>query len=358
MTYRVLWINHRDPRHPSAGGAEMYLWSLISRLRAPEFAHTFLCEAAPGLAREEIIDGVRVVRRGNRWTFHLEALRWDEPRDVCIESVAHAVPFYRGRLTRDRTIVVLFHLHQRVVVTETGFLEATVVRLLEGTLRFRSAAFVAISQATREQALRDLGLNAEISVIPPGVDTAYFHPGEKKRPPQLLYLGMLKRYKRVDHVIRAFKALKTDASLLIAGIGYDDARLKSIAGPDARIRFAGHVSEDEKAELLRSASANIMASTTEGFGLTLLEAAASGTPSVAYDVGPAREGIQDGRTGALAKDGDVVDLARAISDALSHSEWGPQAREYSFGFSWENSARRLAEVIRSRVEHPAGGPEL
>ena len=59
---RVLWVNHRDPRHPSAGGAEEYLWNILSRLNSPTFVHTLLCERPDNLPKCEVIGNVRVVR--------------------------------------------------------------------------------------------------------------------------------------------------------------------------------------------------------------------------------------------------------------------------------------------------------
>jgi glycosyltransferase involved in cell wall biosynthesis len=316
-------------------------------MRAPEFSHTLLCEAALSLPSEEVRDNIRVIRRGNRLTLHWHALKWNGPHDLCVESVAHAVPFYRGRLTSDRTIVILFHLHQRLLFQELNALQAALVSILERTLRYRTAHFVAISESTRRDAIDVLGITAPISVVTPGVDTSRFSPARKDDPATFLYLGMLKRYKRVDHIIEAFKKVGRHSVLKIAGSGYDRSRLEKIADKRGDILFLGHVTEGKRAELLQQATANILASTNEGFGLTILEAAASGTPTVAYDAGPVRESIQDGLTGALARDGDVSDLARAMAQSIDHPEWGINARETSLIRTWDETGEKFSNLVRS-----------
>jgi glycosyltransferase involved in cell wall biosynthesis len=314
---------------------------------APEFEHTVLCEEVQGQPAEFTEGNIKIVRRGGRWTLNGFALAWRDPYDVCIESVAHAVPYFRGLLDPQRTIELLFHVHQSVVGGELGPFSRILVRGLEHSLRFQNARFAAISESTRNAAISVLKVKCPIRVIAPGVDCAKFSPGKKPAGPAFLYIGMLKKYKRVDHVIQALRYAGRDASLVIAGTGYDLPRLKSIAGSSPRIRFVGRVSEEEKIGLLRAATANVIASTEEGFGLSSLEAAACGTPTVAYDIGPLRESIVDGIAGRLVPNGDVRALGEAMGESMDHPEWGIAARGLALEHTWEASAQKFSDLVRS-----------
>ena len=173
------------------------------------------------------------------------------------------------------------------------------------------------------------------------------------------YLGRLKRYKGVHHVIRAFAALRhPDATLEIAGAGdYRPALERLAASLDLgdRVRFLGRIGEEEKRELLRRAWALVFASPKEGWGITNLEAAASGTPVVASNSPGIRESVRDGETGYLVPHGDTAAMASAMrrlaADASLVSRLGAQARTFAESFTWERAAdeteRHLLEVITS-----------
>jgi len=347
---RVLWVNHRDPRHKRAGGAEDYLWQILKRLPSPGFSHTLLCEASEGLPAEELVGNIRIVRRGGSWTLHLRAPLWREPFDVCVESVAHAVPFFTGMRAGTPCIILLYHVHQDVVATELPPLQAKFVRFMERTVRFRRARFIAISDYTRSRTIDRLGVKGSVEVIPPGVDTSDFTPTLKAEPPFFIYLGGLKSYKRVDHIIEAYKMARGNSRLIIAGDGYLAGKLKESAKGIGDIEFLGRVSEESKRVLLGQAAANVIASSIEGYSLTALEAAAAGTPTIAYSVGPLAEVIVDGVTGRLVSNGCIEDLSEAMKDALSHPEWGQLARKRVELQTWDLAASHFARVIRDSVD--------
>ncbi len=102
-------------------------------------------------------------------------------------------------------------------------------------------------------------------------------------------MGRIKDYKRLDHVIRAFAAVKktiSAAELVIAGRG-DVEALRSLAsemGVKDSVRFLGEVSDEEKKETLSSAWVFVTASMKEGWGISVIEANARGTPAISYDM--------------------------------------------------------------------------
>src|SRR5437773_8867267 len=166
------------------------------------------------------------------------------------------------------------------------------------------------------------GISKErIVVIHPGVDSQAYRPDPatpRAAHPTFLYLGRLKRYKGVEFALRALaiaRAARPDMTLDICGQGDDRPRLERLAGAlglrDA-VRFLGYVPEEEKKRLLRRAWAVVFPSPKEGWGITNVEAAASGTPAIASDSPGLRESVQHGVTGYLVPHGD----ARALAERM------------------------------------------
>jgi glycosyltransferase involved in cell wall biosynthesis len=187
-------------------------------------------------------------------------------------------------------------------------------------------------------------------VIPNGIDVDWFTPAPERRAerPTLVFLGRLKAYKRVDLVLDALQLLVADGldvQLLVAGEGEEERSIRARAarlGLADRVEMLGFLDEDAKRDLLRRAWLHVLTSSKEGWGISNLEAAACGTPSVVSDAPGLRESVQDGRTGVLVPHGDVKALAAAIGRLLrdpdSRERLGRQARSFAEGYSWQDSA--------------------
>lgn len=353
---RVLCVNHRDPFHPLAGGAERYLWEVLSRLDPARYEVTWRSEAVRGRPSIEQLGRTTVIRRGGRLSFQLIAPFVARGYDLVLESVAHAIPFHTGLSHRGPRLIILFHVHQSILDRELPRVVAWAARALERTVRFETGTFLAISETTKQEALRVLGVHPPIEVIPPGVQHTFFVPGTRRAaPPDFLFLGRLRRYKRIDTIIAAFSRMGEPGTLTIAGDGDDRERLEEIARHVNGVRLLGPVSEDEKRRLFQEATANVVASEAEGFGLTVLEAGAAGTPTVAVDLPIYREVVRDRISGVLVPENDVPALAQGMRWARDHPELREGAREFALQFSWESTAARFAELLE-RTLRPPGSP--
>ena len=349
-------MNHRDPFHPDAGGAERYLWEVLSRLDPNRYEVTWRSEAVRGRPSAEQLGPVRVVRRGGRLTLHLLTPFAARGYDLVIESVAHAVPFYTGLSHRGPRIIVLYHVHQSILRRELPPVVAGIVRALERTVRFEKGTVLAISGTTRDEAQKELGVKGPIEVIPPGVDHAFFVPGTSRAsPPNYLCVGRLRRYKRIEAVISAFAALSPPGTLTIVGEGDDRSRLQEVARSVPNVRFTGAVSEEEKRRLLQESTALVVTSEAEGFGLTILEAAATATPSVAVDLPIYREVVQDRVSGLLVAEGDTRALTEGMRWAREHLELREGAAQLARKFTWETTAIEFSRLV-DRVLRAAPSP--
>ena len=189
------------------------------------------------------------------------------------------------------------------------------------------------------------------------MDCDRFQPGRKSDIPLIVYLGRLRRYKSVDIAIRAL-ALLTDVfpalCLGIAGSGPAETDLRALAmelGVADRVQFYGRVTEDEKIALLQQAHLVVNPSLKEGWGLTVLEANACGTPVIGADVPGLRDSICHRQTGYLVPYGDPFCLAEAIQQLLSDPkqrlEMGMRALEWGRSFSWDQSAEKCLQILEA-----------
>jgi glycosyltransferase involved in cell wall biosynthesis len=356
---RLLLVNWQDRENPLAGGAEIHLHEIFGRLAAHGNQITLLCGGWPGCAPRATLDGMEVIRVGTRYTFPFLARRHFRRTlagagfDLLVEDV-NKVPLYTPRWGGPPVVALVPHLFGGTAFQELSAPLAAAVVLAERPLGrvYRGVPFEAISASTAAD-LAERGIpRTAIEVIYPGIDTVTYTPdaGVRAPTPVFAYLGRLKRYKGVQHVINAFAALgHPTARLEIAGAGDYQPVLEHLAASldlGERVRFLGRVSEAEKLNLLRRAWALVFASPKEGWGITNLEAAACGTPVVASNSPGIRESVCDGETGYLVPHGDAQAMATAMgriaSNAALVSQLGEKARRFAETFTWERAANETA----------------
>jgi len=264
-------------------------------------------------------------------------------------------------------VLLTHHLFGRTAFQAGPFPVALATVILEQPIPrvYRRTPAIAVSESTREDLVRR-GLDAaRITVIPNGIDVDWFTPDPERRAerPTLVFLGRLKAYKRVDLVIDALQRLVADGldvELLVAGEGEEERALRARVerlGLGDRVEMLGFLDEDAKRDLLRRAWLHVLTSAKEGWGISNLEAAACGTPSVVSDAPGLRESVQDGRTGVLVPHGDVEALAGAIGRLLRDHDLrehlGRQARTFAEGYSWQASADAFETYLLRLVEEGA-----
>ena len=376
---RVLLVNWQDRHNPQAGGAEIHLHEIFQRLAARGHRVRLVCSGWRGCAPREDIGGIEVERHGGRHSFALKgrravraALR-REAADVVVEDI-NKVPLFLARTTALPLGVIVPHLFGGTVFQEAPWPVAALVWLLERPIprAYSRAWFHAISESTRDDLIARGVAPDRIEVIYPGIDATAYAPDPavgRSPTPMFLYLGRLRRYKGVEHAIRAVAiACRTrpDIRLEIAGNGADRPRLERLAealGVGAQVRFLGFVDEGEKRRLLRQAWANIFPSPKEGWGITNVEAAASGTPSIASDSPGLRDSVRNGETGFLVPHADADALAARMLQLASSpdlvADLGRRARAFAESLSWDHAAEATERWLEWMVKgSPAGGSRL
>jgi glycosyltransferase involved in cell wall biosynthesis len=363
---RILVLNWQDHLNPQAGGAELHLREIFTRIVALGHSVDLLCSSWEGVPARVNLDGIEVHRVGNRNTYAFLARRYFEKHlrannyDIVIEDL-NKVPLYTPLWGVKGLVALVHHLFGATVFREAPMPLAAAVWLSEKPLGllYRSVPFEAVSVSTADDLVARGIRRHSIRVIYNGVDSLRLtpNPAERSPTPLFVYLGRLKKYKRVDMVIRAFAALNIpNACLEIAGSGDYRASLEGLVNSlqlTERVKFLGFISEDEKVHLLRRAWASALASPKEGWGISNLEAAACGTPVIASNSPGIRESVIDGETGFLVPQGDVEAMSAAMRGIVESRELvdvlGNAGRRFAETFTWERSAREtlahLEEVV-------------
>jgi len=367
----IVLLDYRDITHPEAGGAEVYLNEIFQRIAAHGHRVTLLSGRYRGASPEERIGGIRVLRIGNKATQNVVAARAalrlarTEQVDLFVENICK-IPFLLPVFTRIPVLPIVLHLFGWTVFYEANPAFASYVWLYERLipLVYRGRRFVAISDSTARDLVGRGLRNSQIDIVSPGLElTRYCSDADvpKSEQPLLLYVGMLKRYKGIDTMIRAFarvRAAVPGARLALAGKGNDRPRLEALVrtlGLTDCVSFEGWVSDERKIDFLRRASALVYPSVKEGWGIPTMEAAACATPTLASDVAGLRDAVRDGITGFLIPHQDIDAWARRMTEILTdpplRARLGAAAQAWARGFGWDVQA----EKMRATVEAVAKG---
>jgi glycosyltransferase involved in cell wall biosynthesis len=173
---------------------------------------------------------------------------------------------------------------------------------------------------------------------------------EKETYPVIVFSGRLKKAKRPDHAIKAFKIIKeklSDAELWIIGNGPFKRGVEKIAVEG--VKFFETISNEERRALIKRCWVLVNPSIREGWGLNIIEANALGTPCVGYDVPGLRDSINNGKTGFLAKNDNIENLSEKILDILTNNELrnkiSRNSLEHSQNFNWDKTAEMILKII-------------
>lgn len=344
-------------KNPEAGGAEVFTHEVSTRLASWGYEVTLFTSSFPGASPLDSYGGVSIIRKGTRTSVQGEAKRFYKENpdryDLVVDEI-NTKPFMAPRFVTCRVIALIHQLAREVWFYETPLPLAIVGYLVMERVwlnSYRETTTVTVSKSS-QQDLVALGFK-NVNVIPDGLSyKPLLEIPEKEKNPTILYLGRLTRAKRVDHLVAAFDLVQTklpNARLWIVGDGYQKAALEEKA--NGRVTFFGRLDHGKVSELLGRAWVLAYPSVREGFGLTVIEANAHGTPAVGYDVPGIRDSILDGKTGLLARSGSIGALSECLVRILAETQLRQQmaqdALEYSRAFSWDETATQFRKLVDS-----------
>lgn len=362
MKKRILVLNWWDIKNPKAGGAEVYIFEVFSRIVKLGYEVTLFCAEYPGCKKEEKIRGIKIIRKGSSWLVNLNTLFWyyrnHNNYDLTIDFTNKILYFTPLYVRAKPHFAIALDVFGEMLVKEfgvAGYFFAFIQRLI--LKLYKNTNFITTSLGTKKE-LIEIGIKPEkIKIIYQGTDAKKYHPGRRSENPFIIYVGRLQKYKRVDMAIMAFKKImscRKNLKFIIVGTGKDLPRLKKIVKKErlnSKVKFLGFISEGEKVEWYQKSWLNVQPSIKEGWGLSVLEAGDCGVPTLAANVPGLREAVIDGKTGLLFEKNNSIDfsekLKKLILDENLLRKMGIAASTNSRKFSWGKTARLIEKEFRT-----------
>jgi glycosyltransferase involved in cell wall biosynthesis len=344
----------RDLVDVEAGGSELHAAKIARIWAEAGIEVTMRSSYAQGHPPEGHRDGYRVVRRRGRYMVFPAAVIAElrglyGPRDGLVE-IWNGVPFLTPLWARGPKITLVHHVHRqmwRMVLEERLARMGEIFESKVAPPLYRRVPVLTLSESSRQELIEYMHLRPDrVKVVPPGVEPRFTPSGPKHPHPLILTVGRLMPAKRFDEMIRiAAEARRRvpDLEMVVIGDGYERENLEALVRSlDAEdwIRLPGRVTDDELLDLYRRSWTVTSASIAEGWGMTLTEAAACGTPAVATRIAGHQDSVVHGETGLLADSTAefVEQLVAILSDHDLRRRLTEGARKHAATFTWDATA--------------------
>jgi glycosyltransferase involved in cell wall biosynthesis len=364
---RIHVLAWRDLDDVEAGGSEVHIHEVARLWAAAGLEVTMRTSWAQGQPTEATRDGYKVIRRaGRHMVFPRAALaelfRRTGPRDALVE-IWNGMPFLSPVWNPGPRVILLHHLHAEMWSMTLGPALGVLGELFERRVApplYRRSAIATLSESSKLELVSELGFPPDrVKVVHPGVDPRYSPGSDVESPePLVLAVGRLAPVKRYDALVRAAHAARRripNLRLEIVGEGFERPLIESVVYElDAAgwVTLRGSVTEAEKIDLYRRAWIIASASIREGWGMTLTEAAACGTPAVATRIAGHDDAVLDGVSGVLAAH-DPGALGAAIAQVLGdhalRQRLGRGALDRAAELTWSNTATELMRIVATEV---------
>jgi glycosyltransferase involved in cell wall biosynthesis len=362
---RIAILAWRDLDDPEAGGSELHASRVASLWAEAGIEVTMRTSYAAGHPQVTWRGGYRVIRKAGRYLVFpraalSEMMGWHGASDGLVE-IWNGMPFFSPVWARRPTVTWLHHVHDTMWDMTLPPRLARLGRRVEFGIAprlYRRTPIVTLSSSSKQELVQKLRLVPEqITVVPPGVDAAFSPGGERSPTPLVVAVGRLVPVKRLHLLIDALAGIRPRQPMLravLVGEGYEREDLERHVhevGADDWITFAGRVDEAALIDLYRRAWVLASASAHEGWGMTITEAAACGTPAVVTRIAGHADAVVHERTGVLVDDplqlGPAIE--RVLTDNDLRSSLGARALEHAGRFTWEATARGTLEVLGNEV---------
>ena len=377
-TLRILWFNWRCIKHPLAGGAEVYTHEIAKRLARQGHEIVLVTSRPQGLPREEVIDGYKVIRSGNRYTVYLKARKiYRELKrngwrlDIVIDEV-NTIPFLTPRYVKEPIVMLIHQLCKECwsyaihpLAQPFGWwLEKKLHKIyVDAARKGDLKAVVTVSESTKQD-LIELGYPENlIHIVYNGLDWDFYKDCVnlcRDKEDLVVYIGRITPYKKIEDLLNAWRIVEQEhskAKLVVAGRAEQKYLRKlmelkkklDLKRAELRINIPG----EEKKHLFAKAKTLVYTSIREGWGQTVLEAAVCKTPTIAYNVPGLRDSVKHMKTGILVEPGDIEQLAneliRLLIDQELRDRLAENAHRYAQQYSWDKTAKIFIKVVEDAV---------
>jgi len=344
------------------------MWEHARYLAAAGHDVTFVTAGYGGAARQELLDGINVVRLGGihslwfrTFVYYLSRARGKYHVVVAEGFGGSRIPRLAPLYVKEPMITEWHQIHRELFAVQYPKLLNGPLNLLE-----RIAAWVHRNTLVRagteewQRAFPTIGFKPEnVFLLPVSIrdDWLAESNGRRATEPTVLWIGKLRRYKCPDHLVRAMAEVvkKVPDARLTLAIRRDDVvyekylhTLVTELGLERNVDFRLNVSDEEKRALLHSARVLVLPSAIEGFGIVVLEANACGVPVIA-STGVPEGAVGEEVNGLRYPFGDIDALASAIvrllDDQALYSRLSSNALARIGRYSWSNVGAEFERVV-------------
>jgi glycosyltransferase involved in cell wall biosynthesis len=369
---RILFLATRDWYHPATTGGDITLWENARYLASVGHDVTLVAARFDGASREEVLDGIKVVRLGGIHSLWLRTFVYYLSRCRGRYDVVVAEGFGGSRIPRLAPLYVTEPIITEWHQIHRDLFAVQYPRILNGPLNILEHITAWIHRNTLvragteewQKAFPTIGFKPKnVFLLPVSIREEWLGAsnGHYSTAPTVLWIGKLRRYKSPDHAIRAMVEVvkRIPQASLILAIRHDDLKYERelIELVDelhlaSHVEFRFNVSEQEKRDLLNATRALVVSSVVEGFGIVVLEANASGVPVIASS-GVPEGAVRDGMNGLRYPYGDIAALSARICKVLQddqlHNRLSEAGREFARRFAWRKVGAQYAEVVEHAV---------
>lgn len=360
----ILILSWKDIKNPDSGGAELVTFEFAKRLVNEGNQVTIFCRKFSNSKSVENIDGIRIYRKGNVLTTYFHAWRYyrklNPKPDLVIDmlnTIFWQTPLY---VPRSKRLAYVNQLARGVLFYELWPPISWIAYLLEHLqfMSYKTTQVLCFSNSTKEDLLK-IGLNeSNIHMFPLGIDPKKYRQSQKTEFPLFLCVNRLVRMKRTDLPIKAIEVLRhkyPNIRLHIMGRGYEQERLQLLVQKlnlQRNVSFDFNGNDDEKIKFMSQAWALIFPSVKEGWGMTVIESSACGTPTIASKVSGLVDSVQEGKNGVfVSKNPSPEEIAQAMERIINNDILRKQLSEDSIKlskkYSWDESFRVFHSLINS-----------
>ncbi len=358
---RVHMLAWRDLDDPEAGGSEVHAHNVASIWAQSGIEVLHRTSYAPGHPQKTTRNGYQVVRKAGRYLVFPRSVASEiahrHGRCDALVEIWNGMPFMSPTWFRGPKSVWFHHVHGPMWEMTLPKNLARAGKTLEEIVApkfYRRCEIVTLSSSSHAELVDQLGFDqSRIHVVPPGVSPSFGPGGQKANVPTIVAVGRLVPVKNFDRLIKIaarVKAVVADLRLIIVGEGYERPNLERLVrdlNAESWVTLAGKVSDDEITDLYRSSWVLGSTSIREGWGMTLTEAAACGTPSVASAISGHQDAARDGESGILCEGDDqfVEAFVAMLTDDERRKRFELAALDRASELTWDATAIGTMQVL-------------
>ena len=369
----ILVFSWRDPKHPTAGGAEQVMHEHMKGWAGAGHKVTLFSSRFTGGLLQEKLDGVNIIRRGDQYigvkiAGYLYRRNNKDKYDLVVDQF-HGIPFFTPLYVAKKPILAVL----QEVAKEVWFLNELPIPFnwLVGLLGYlfepliflfyKKVPFMVGSNSAKTD-LTKMGIaENHITIVPHGVIVEKPNPMRgKEKIKTIVFLGALTKDKGIEEALKTFSILNRKGNFRFWVIGRGSPEyLKYLSflciklNIDNKVKFWGFVNQKKKFELLARSYLLINPSVKEGWGLVNIEANAVGTPVISYKSVGLIDSVKEGVSGLFSKENNSVSLADKVWELSNNQKLYQRLQEtsliWSNNFSWSMSKKMSLQLLNRIV---------